>query len=143
MHGLSLSDALTIAAATMEAGRRSGFQPLTVAVLDAGGHLLAFQREETAGILRPQIATAKAWGVLGMGFGGRALAKRAEMQPEFFQAAYAVSEGRIVPVSGGVLIRNAEGDIVGSVGVSGDTSVNDESCAVAGIEAAGLRPDAG
>jgi uncharacterized protein GlcG (DUF336 family) len=112
-------------------------------VLDAGGHLLAFKREDGASILRPQIAQGKAWGTLGMGFGGREFARRAAAQPVFLTALMNASEGRIVPAPGGVLIRNAAGEIVGSVGISGDTSEKDEACCVAGIKAAGLVPDTG
>lgn len=116
---------------------------MTVAVLDAGGHLLAFQREDGAGILRPQIAMGKAWGVLGMGLGGRAMAQRAEHHPSFYAALSAASEGRVFPVSGGVLVRASHGQVVGAVGVSGDLPERDEGCAIAGISAAGLIADAG
>lgn len=118
-------------------------KPMTVAVLDAGGHLVAFQRQDQSGILRPQIAIGKAWGVLGMGIGGRELAKRAETHPSFFAALSVASEGRIFPVPGGVLVRDEAGDIVGAVGISGDLPQHDEACAVAGIVAAGLQADAG
>ncbi len=96
-----------------------------------------------ASILRPQIAEGKAWGVLGMGFGGREFARRAASGPLFLTALMAASGGRIMPVPGGVLIRGADGVIIGSVGITGDTSENDEACAVAGIKAAGLAPDTG
>ena len=85
----------------------------------------------------------KAWGVLGMGHGGRELARRAAKVPAFFNALSVMSGGRMVPVQGGVLIRSADGDILGAVGISGDNSENDETCAVHGIEAAGLLPDTG
>ena len=140
---LSLSSALTIVDSAMVAGRNANFKPLTIAVLDAGGHLLAFQRDENSGILRPQIAIGKAWGVLGMGLGGRQLAQRSQAQPAFFNALSAASEGRMVPVAGGVLIRREGDGIVGAIGISGDTSDNDELCAIAGIEAAGLLADPG
>ena len=117
--------------------------PLTVAVLDAGGHLVAFKREDKSGILRHDIAHGKAWGALGMGFGSRTLSERAANTPQFFSALYAASGGRMVPAPGGVLIRDAGGDVIGAVGISGDVSDKDEACAIAGIEAAGLVADPG
>lgn len=143
MTTLTLAAASTIVDTALSEGRALGLQPLTVAVLDAGGHLVALKREDKSSLLRPQIATGKAWGVLGMGFGGRELDRRAQKAPSFFNVLSELADGRMVPVPGGVLIRNAHGDILGSVGVSGDVSVKDELCAVAGIKAAGLVPDTG
>jgi uncharacterized protein GlcG (DUF336 family) len=140
---VSLDQARAIADAALAAGRAQGFQPLTVAVLDPGGHLVALAREDGSGILRPQIATGKAWGALGMGFGTRELAARAERMPSFVASLSAVSDGRIVPVPGGVLIRDPAGAVLGAVGISGDTSDNDETCAVTAIQATGLTPDTG
>jgi uncharacterized protein GlcG (DUF336 family) len=117
--------------------------PMTVAVLDAGGHLVAFKREDKSGILRYDIAYGKAWGALGMGFGSRTLFERASSTPQFFNALYAASGGRVVTNPGGVLIRDTAGDVIGAVGISGDTSDKDEICAIAGIEAAGLTADPG
>jgi len=144
--GLSLQQATTIVDAALGKARATSCAPLTVAVLDAGGHLKAFAREDGAGIVRPQIAIAKAWGALGMGVGTRALARRVAEQPQlgpFFGALNAMSEGRVVPVPGGVLIRDAGAAVIGAVGVSGDTSDKDEACALAGIEAATLVGDTG
>jgi uncharacterized protein GlcG (DUF336 family) len=143
MTTLTLAAASIIVDQALAEARARGFQPLTVAVLDAGGHLVALKREDNSSLLRPQIATGKAWGALGMGFGGRELERRAQKAPAFFTALTELADGRMVPVAGGVLIRNAGGEIIGSVGISGDTSVNDELCAVAGIKAAGLVPDTG
>jgi uncharacterized protein GlcG (DUF336 family) len=112
-------------------------------VLDAGGHLVAFKREDKSGILRFDIAFGKAWGALGMGLGSRTLAGRAPKQPAFFTALAAVSGGRLVPGPAGVLIRDQDGDVIGAVGISGDTADNDEICAIAGVQAAGLTPDPG
>jgi uncharacterized protein GlcG (DUF336 family) len=112
-------------------------------VLDAGGHLVAFKREDKSGILRFEIAFGKAWGALGMGFGSRTLAGRVNRSQMFFTALAAASDGRFVPVTGGVLVRDAAGDVIGAVGISGDTSDNDEKCAIAGIAAAGLKADPG
>jgi len=143
MIGLSLQQAERIVDTGLERARELGLKPLTIAVLDAGGHLVAFKRQDHSGILRPEIAQGKAWGTLGMGLGGRALAHRAEMAPAFFVSLASVSQGRVVPVPGGVLIRAADNEIVGAVGISGDYPDNDEACAVYGIEQAGLRADPG
>jgi uncharacterized protein GlcG (DUF336 family) len=140
---LTLGQARTIVDAAMDEGRKHGFQPLCVVVLDVGGHPLALQRDESASINRPEIATGKAAGCLGMGFGGRELARRAQAVPQFFTALASIFPKGIIPVPGGVLIRSATGALLGAVGVTGDTSDNDEICAVAGIEAAGLVADTG
>jgi len=143
MSSLTLAQASTIVDISLKTGREANFAPLSVAVLDAGGHLVAFKREDKSGILRFDIAFGKAWGALGMGFGSRTLAGRAPRSQMFFTALAAASEGRFVPVIGGVLIRGAAGDVIGAVGISGDTSENDERCAIAGINAAGLKADPG
>lgn len=141
---LGLAAAQTIAAEAIALGRDSGFQPLTVAVLDSGGHVVLLHREDGSGILRPQIASGKAWGALGMGLGSRELGRRARERPEFFAALSALAPGGLVPVPGGVLVRDpGSRDVLGAVGISGDTSDNDEQCAVHGIERAGLLPDSG
>ena len=140
---VSLAQASTIVDVTLKKGREINLAPLSVAVLDAGGHLVAFKREDKSGILRFDIAFGKAWGALGMGFGSRTLAVRAAKTPQFFTMLAAASDGRIVTNPAGVLIRDADGNIIGACGVSGDTSDNDEICAVAGIEAAGLKADPG
>jgi uncharacterized protein GlcG (DUF336 family) len=146
MADLTLRQALTIVEASLKKGRETGCAPLAVAVLDAGGHLKAFGREDGAGIVRPQIAMGKAWGALGMGIGSRALARRVAEQPQqvaFFGALNAMSEGRVVPAPGGVLVRDAGGAVIGAVGISGDVSDKDEACAQAGIAAAGFTADTG
>lgn len=140
---LPLTTAARIVQAALQEARRLNLQPMTVAVLDAGGHLVAFQREDGSGILRPQIASGKAWGVLGMGTGGRTMAQRAESHPTFYAALFAASEGRVFPVRGGVLVRDAGARVVGAVGISGDLPDRDEQCAIAAIEAAGFVADAG
>jgi uncharacterized protein GlcG (DUF336 family) len=143
MDRVTLQAASLIADASLEKGRELGFAPLTVAVLDAGGQLKVLKRDDGASLLRPEIAMGKAWGVLGMGFGGRELARRAAKMQMFFGALSDMANGKMVPVPGGVLIRSASGEILGSVGISGDASENDEICAVHGIRAAGLVPDTG
>jgi uncharacterized protein GlcG (DUF336 family) len=136
---VTLAQATTIVDVALKKGRETHCAPLTVAVLDAGGHLVAFKREDRSGILRYDIANGKAWGALGMGFGSRELADRAGKNPLFFGVLATVAQGRLVPVPGGVLIKDADGAVLGAVGISGDTSDKDEVCAVAGIEAAGLK----
>ena len=143
MPALTLEQASIIVDKALEKGLELKLQPLTVVVLDAGGQMKAMKREDRSSLMRPEIAGGKAWGVLGMGFGGREFARRAAANPVFLQALMAASGGRIVPVPGGVLIRDAGGEIIGSVGISGDTSDKDEACAVAGIAAAGLKADTG
>jgi uncharacterized protein GlcG (DUF336 family) len=143
MTNVTLAQASIIVDTALQKGRELKLHPLTVVVLDAGGHLVAMKREDKSGILRTEIATGKAWGTLGMGFGGREFARRAAAGGVFLQALMAASEGRVVPAPGGVLIRDEAGDIIGAVGISGDTSDKDEACAVAGIAAAGLSADTG
>jgi uncharacterized protein GlcG (DUF336 family) len=140
---LTLAQASTIVDIALATARDLELVPMTVAVLDAGGHLVAFKREDRSGILRYDIAYGKAWGALGMGFGSRTLYERAANTPQFFNALYVASGGRVVTNPGGVLIRDAEREIIGAVGISGDTSDKDEACAIAGIEAAGLYADPG
>ena len=136
---VTLAQASTIVDVALKKGRETNCAPLTVAVLDAGGHLVAFKREDRSGILRYDIAYGKAWGALGMGFGSRELSERSAKNPIFIGALTTIAQGRLVPVPGGVLIKDAAGAVLGAVGISGDTSDKDEVCAVAGIEAAGLK----
>jgi uncharacterized protein GlcG (DUF336 family) len=143
MPDLSLSLASLIVDKALERGRALGLAPLTVVVLDRGGHLKAAKREDGSSLLRPEIAMGKAWAVLGMGFGGRELARRAARAPQFFAALTELADGRMVAAAGGVLIRSAAGEIVGAVGISGDVSEKDEECALHGIAAAGLIADTG
>jgi uncharacterized protein GlcG (DUF336 family) len=136
---IDLQTARTIVAEALAAGRAKDFKPLTVVVLDAGGHLVAAEREDGASNKRFEIASGKAHGALALGLGSRALMARAEQQPYFIAAATAAVGGSLIPVPGGVLVRNDAGNLLGAVGVSGESSDNDETAAVAGIEAAGLR----
>lgn len=143
MAKLSLSKSRSIIRGALAKGKELGLKPLSVAVLDAGGHLLAFEREDGASILRPEIAQGKAFGAVAVGVGSRWLNAQAESRPHFLEGLSNVSGGKIVPVPGGVLVKNARGEILGAVGITGDTSDNDEACAVAGIEAAGFTANAG
>lgn len=140
---ISIEQARQIVAGALAHGRAEEMQPLAVLVLDDGGHPVAFEREDGASNLRFQVADGKAYGALGLGIGSRALFERAQQQPFFVQAVNGAFGGRLVPVPGGVLVRNAAGTLVGAVGVSGDNSDNDEAAAIAGIEAAGLQADPG
>src|ERR1700688_2667675 len=130
---IELARAAIIIDSARKHARAAGLQPLTVAVLDAAGCLVALQREDGSSLLRPQIATAKAWGTLGMGFGGRELARRAAANPTFFGTLTELAGGNMAPVQGGVIIRDAAGAVLGAVGVTGDLSAEDEACALAGV----------
>ena len=143
MPGLTLAQATTIVDAALAKARAMAFEPLTVVVLDAGGHVVALKREDGSGILRVEIATGKAYGALGFGFGSRELFERCQKQPVFMTAMSAIAGGRFVPVPSGVLIRNAANEVVGAVGISGDNSDKDEIAALAGIAVAGLTAQPG
>lgn len=137
MTGITLEQAQTIVAAALKEGRSLGLKPLSVAVLDPGGHLVAFAREDNSSNLRPQIATAKASGALALGVSSRVIGEMAVERPTFINAAAGLNPAGIVPAAGGLLIRSG-GQVAGAVGVTGDTSDNDEKCAAAGIAAIGL-----
>ncbi|MBV1705753.1 MAG: heme-binding protein [Hyphomicrobiales bacterium] len=143
MSHLGLDAAETIVNAALAAGRAGKMAPLTVVVLDAGGHVVVIKREDKSGIGRVDIATGKAWGALGMGVGSRSLAARATKTPQFINSLAVAFAGRMMPAPGGVLVRDGKGDIIGAVGISGDLSDRDEFCAIKGIEAAGLSADPG
>lgn len=136
---ISLDKAQTIVREALAYGRAQNLKPLAVIVVDAGGHPLAFAREDGASFFRHDIARAKAVGALGMGDDTRVLAERAKANPGFFQSVTAVVGGNIAFSPGGVLVRDAAGVVIGAVGISGDTGDMDEVCALAGIAAAGLK----
>jgi uncharacterized protein GlcG (DUF336 family) len=140
---IALADAQTIIEHGLGYARAESFPPTTIAVLDAGGSLVAYAREDGSSLLRERIARGKARGALNMGVGSRALAARAESHPHFVNALVALADGDLVPVAGGVLVRDQAGGLVGAVGVSGHRPDSDEACAVRGIEAAGLHADPG
>jgi uncharacterized protein GlcG (DUF336 family) len=135
---IDLKTAQSIIERTIANGRDHSFKPLTVVVLDTGGHVIAVAREDGASNNRFEIAYGKAHGSLALGMGSRALAARAEQQPTFISAVNSMLGGKLIPVPGGVLVRDAGGVLVGAVGVTGDTSDNDEIAAVAGVESAGF-----
>ena len=138
---LSLAEANAIVTEALRLGREAGMLPLTVVALDAGGKPVAMQSEDGSGLLRFDIAFGKAWGALGMGISSRLIRDRLAARPAFQAALAAASDGRFVPVPGGVLVQTGEGVTVGAVGVSGDTSEKDEYCAVEAIRSAGLAPE--
>lgn len=135
---LTLDNARTIVAAARAHGAEQGLKPLTVVVLDPGGHLIAAEREDGASIKRFEIARGKAYGALALGMGSRSIMARAEQQAYFVASVTDVVGGDLVPVPGGVLVRDGSGVLLGAVGISGDTSDADEAACVAGVEAVGL-----
>lgn len=141
MTELTLELANRIVTGALEKARAMGIAPLTVVVLDASGHPKAMQREDGASMFRFDIARGKAWAAVGMGVSSRVLAERARDNPNFFVALGATARGRFLPQPGGVLIRDAEGRILGAAGASGGTGDEDEAACAAGIEQAGLTAD--
>ena len=142
MTDVTIDQARTIIAATLARGRDMGLKPLSVVVLDSGGHVKAFEREDGAAPGRFGIAHGKAYGSVMLGMAGRAQMARAEQQAFFMAAVNGVYGGAVVPVPGGLLLRDGNGHVVGSVGVTGDTSDHDAEAGLAGIEVAGLRGEA-
>lgn len=143
MPQLNLATAQALVAATLEHARAKSFKPLGVAVLDARGALLAYAAEDGSSLRRQDIAMAKANGALGMGLGSRTLAARARIAPAFIGSLSGLMQGGLAPAPGGVLVRTADGVLLGAIGVSGDTSDNDEAAALAGVAAVGLVGDPG
>lgn len=142
MPEISLSKARSIIRATLKSGREMELKPLSVVVLDTGGHLKAFEREDGAAPGRFEIARGKAYGVIMTGMTGSALMQRAEDQAYFVNALNGAYGGQVIPVPGGVLVKDGRGRVIGAVGVTGDTSDNDAAAALAGIESVGLTGEA-
>jgi uncharacterized protein GlcG (DUF336 family) len=136
---LTLAQAESIIDAALACGKKLSLAPLTVVVVDTGGHVIASKRGDGSGFFRNDIAFAKAWGAIGFCFSSRELADRSAKIPHFFSALHAVSQGRLAPSPGGLIIAAADGAYLGAVGISGDTGDNDEKCAVEGIRSVGLR----
>lgn len=137
---LTLDEANRIIVAAIGKGRELKLNPLTVVVLDHSGEIKASAREDGSSRLRPAVALGKAAGALSMEVSSRALADMADQRPQFFNSLVSASGGRMIAAAGGVLIRRGDA-LIGAVGISGDTSDRDEECAMAGVEAAGLRCD--
>lgn len=145
---LPLAKANAIVVEALRLGRDAGLLPLTVVVLDAGGKLVAMQSEDGSGLVRFEIAFGKAYAALGMGISSRLIRDRLSERPVFLNALAAASDGRFIPVPGGVLVEDGQGVTLGAVGISGDTSEKDEFCAIEAIRSVGLAsepadPDAG
>ena len=142
-NGVGLGAVGTIVDQALAHARGSDFPPMTVAVLDAAGQLVALARADGSSLLRGRIARAKARGALNMGVGSRSLAARAAAHPAFINSVVALADGDLVPAAGGVLVRDDDNNVIGAVGVSGSLPDDDEACAIHGIAAAGLRADPG
>ena len=138
MSVLTLEKANQIIENALNRARELGLAPVTIVVLDETGNLKAMQRQDGASVLRQQIATAKAWGAVNMGVSSRTLAGYAVQRPDFMNALISISEGKLMPAPGGVLVRDTNNNLLGAVGISGDSSDQDERCAIVGIESAGF-----
>jgi len=139
MAALTLAQANAIIAAALAASRQAGYKPMAVVVLDEAGHLKAAQREDDASMFRVDIASGKAWASVGMGAASRVLGQRAKDNPNFFVSLAATAQGRFLPQTGAVLIKDAAGRTLGAVGASGGTGDEDEAICIAGVQAAGLQ----
>jgi uncharacterized protein GlcG (DUF336 family) len=140
MNRITLEQANRIVAAALAKGAELKLKPLSVAVLDPGGHLIAFQRQDGASSLRHAIAAGKAGGALALGFSSRQIAEQVAARPAFINSLGGIAPSGIIPVPGGVIVVDQAGEVIGAVGATGDTSDNDETCVLAGIAAAGLKP---
>lgn len=135
---LTLDDASNILETALSVGEAAGLLPLTVAILDTGGHLIALKRQDGSGIMRADIAIGKAWGALGMGISSRTIRDRLADRPSFQAALSSASQGRFIPVPGGVLICNSQQEVIGAIGISGDASDKDEYCAIEAVKQSGF-----
>jgi len=136
---LTLDQANRIIATTLARSTEAGYRPMAVVVLDDAGHVKAVQRQDGASMLRVDIATGKAWAAVGMGAASRVLTQRAKDLPAFFNAVAASAQGKFIPQTGAVLIKQPDGHVIGAVGASGGTGDEDELICIAGVEAAGLQ----
>lgn len=142
MGCLTLERSIAITQGALAKSQVLNAAPLTVAILDQGGKLVSLQRQDGSSMMRPDIAIAKAWGAVAMGKSSRLLATDAQERPAFVSALNTLAHGNLIPVPGGVLIRDENREVVGAVGISGDSSDIDELCAISGVQAAGLVADA-
>ena len=140
MARLSLAQANALIEAAFVKGAELGLKPLTVTVHDPGGHLIACQRQDGASNMRVKLAGGKACGALALGVSSRTIGEMAVERPHFIASVDTMSEGGMVPAAGGVIVCDAGGTVLGAIGVTGDTSDNDEACALAAIEQLGLKP---
>lgn len=139
MNSLTLEQANTIITTALAKSKASGFKPMGIAVLDAAGNLKAFASEDGASMFRFDVARAKAWGAVGMGVSSRALGERAKDNPNFFVSLSATAQGKFLPQTGAVVIKDTQGVVIGAVGASGGTGDEDELICIAGVQAAGLQ----
>jgi len=139
MTALSLQVANQIIAAALAHSDKSGYRPMGVVVLDDAGHVKASQRQDGASMFRLDVATGKAWAAVGMGVSSRVLGQRAKDNPNFFVTLGTTAQGKFLPQTGAVLIKNADGEVIGAVGASGGTGDEDEAICIAGIQATGLQ----
>ena len=140
MHRLNLSQANALIEAALAKGAELGLKPITVTIHDPGGHLIACQRQDGASNMRVKLASGKACGALALGVSSRTIGEMAVDRPHFVASLHTMSEGGMVPAAGGVIVCDQDGSILGAIGVTGDTSDNDEACALAAIESQGLKP---
>jgi len=140
MHRLTLAQANALIDAAFARGAELGLKPLTATILDPGGHMIACQRQDAASTLRVRLAQGKAAGALALGVSSRTIGEMALDRPHFVAAIDAMDFGGMVPAAGGIIITDGVGTILGAIGITGDTSDNDEACALAAIEQAGLKP---
>ena len=138
MSGITLTQANQIITAALAQSKQSGYKPMAIAVLDDAGNLKAFASEDGASMFRFDIARGKAWGAVGMGASSRVLGQRAKDNPNFFLSLAATSQGKFLPQTGAVVIKDAQGNVLGAVGASGGTGDEDEAICMAGVAAAGL-----
>jgi uncharacterized protein GlcG (DUF336 family) len=136
---MDLKSAEVICERALEVAAANKLNPMTVSVMDAGGHLILFKRQDGSSLLRESIARGKATAALGLGMDSAKLAKMASDRPMFVNSAIVASAGKLIPVPGGVLVHDAAGKLIGAVGISGDLSDADEWCAIEGIKKAGLN----
>ena len=139
MNRITLDQANRIIAGALQKGAELKLKPLSVAVLDPGGHVIAFQRQDGASTMRFQISSGKAAGALALGISSRKIGEMAAERPSFIASLGLLAQGGLIPAAGGVIVLGDKGEVLGAVGVTGDTSDNDEACALSGIAAAGLK----
>jgi uncharacterized protein GlcG (DUF336 family) len=140
---LTLETARQLVDEVLTKSKELNLKPIAIAVLDDRGCLRAFAAQDGTSLLRGEVARGKAFGALALGLGSRAIFERAQKQPYFVDAVNTLAQGAIIPVPGGVLVRDGDRKVLGAIGISGDSSDNDEACAIAAITAAGLDADAG
>ena len=138
MTALTLDTAQSITDVAFEKARSLQLKPLCIAVVDAGGHVITLARQDGASTLRPQIAIGKACGALALGISSRKIGEIAAERPTFVASLNIIAVGGIIPAAGGIILIDANGTTIGAVGVTGDTSDNDELCALSAVSSVGV-----